>query len=186
MRRFWKSTVLVLGAAFLSVSSANAASNLDCIASSKGRKLLWNSAWEPDKGDNNIEYRIVEVSEIDRIPTRQVTLELVAIDPAGISRRRAVIATEDKARAICERLVDDKTLLRFPGQLQADAETLPFIKYTKDGWVRADRDPKVSVGVCRIGELRFACNESDRQRFGSTLKSLEEELKSQVPVEPTS
>ncbi len=174
---------LVLAAFFLVAlpCPAGAASNLDCIAAAKGRKILWNSSWSTDKSDNNVEYKVVNVTEIDRIPTRQVTLDLVASGSARQSNRKAVIATEDRARALCERIVEEKALLRFPNQVESDIESLPFIKFTKDGWARAPIEPGSALALCRVGELRFSCPESDRDRFGANLRALEEELRAQVP-----
>ena len=181
--RFRMFHLLALIAFLGAVEPAVAGSNLDCIAASKGRKVLWNSSWTEDRTDNNVEYRVVDVSEIDRIPTRQVTLELQAVDSASQSRRKAVVETEEFARAICQRFVSDTAPLRFPGQIETHVETLPFIQYTKDGWVRATPDSKELLGICRVGQLRFSCPESHRQRFAPTLRVLEEELKAQVPAD---
>lgn len=181
--KHWVLFFLLAASTFVPLLECFAGSNLDCIAASKGRRLLWNASWENDRTDNNVEYRVTDVSEIDKIPTRQVTLELQAVDSASSKTRRAVVSTEEYARAICERFIENKAPLRFPGQIETQLDSLPFIRYSKDGWVRGAPDPSDTLGICRLGQLRFSCPENDRQRFGATLKSLEEELKAQVPAE---
>ena len=163
-------------------ADSNAASNLDCIAGAKGKKIRWNASWEKDRSDDNVEYRVTDVSDVDRIPTRRITLELKAQSSATNKFRTAVIDTEDRARALCNRIVADSSPLRFPDQAANDLESLPFVRFTKDGWVRAETDNTIPLALCRVGELRFSCPEADRQRFGGSLKTLEESLRAQVPV----
>lgn len=159
-----------------------AASNLDCIAASKGRKIRWNASWEKDRLDDNVEYRVTDLSEFDKIPTRKITLELKAESPASQKYRTTIVDTEDRARALCNRIITEVAPLRFPDQVGNDLESLPFIRFTKDGWVRAETDTSVPLSLCRVGELRFSCPEADRQRFSSALKVLEDDLRAQVPV----
>ncbi len=177
--------IILACAAFWSVlflpSIAFAASNLDCIADSRGRKLRWNSSWDKDRLDNNVEYRVINVSQIDRIPLRQITLELKAVDSAAVGSRTVVVVTEELARALCNSIVVQQDPLRFPGEAAADPSQYPFIRFTRDGWVRDDPDSGIQLGICPVGSLRFSCPEKDRLRFGGTLRTLEEELKAQVP-----
>lgn len=166
------------GAAF--PASASAVVYLDCISNAKGQRVRWSQYWEPDKSDNDVVYKIATVSEIDKIPLREITLDLQAEGPAAHSSRRIVIATEEKARAVCERLVEAQRVLRFPDVRQDDLTLLPFIKFTRDGWMRADRDSEVELVVCRVGDQRYSCPATDHARFSNGLKTLEDELKAQV------
>ncbi|MFN8392323.1 MAG: hypothetical protein U0136_18665 [Bdellovibrionota bacterium] len=165
----------------VAVKDTSAASNLDCVADAQGRTLRWNSSWDKDRSDNGIQYKIVSVTQIDRIPTRKITLELKALEPASHSVRTAVVDYEDKARAFCSNIVVENKELVFPGSNSADLSTLPFIRFTRYGWVRDDPEPNTQLGVCPVGNIRFSCPEGDRLRFGGSLKTLEEELNAQVP-----
>jgi hypothetical protein len=160
---------------------ASAASNLDCIAASKGKKIRWNALWDSSRLDNDVQYRVMNVTQIDRIPLRRITLELHAEGSASLSNRTVIVQTEDKARAFCDRIVVEKDLLRFPGTETTDVSQLPFIHFTREGWVRGDPEPGTALGICLINSVRFSCPETDRQRFGSSLRTIEEELAAQVP-----
>lgn len=161
----------------IGVTPALAGSNLDCVANAKGMKLRWNSAWVKDNSDNNTEYNVITVSEVDRIPLREVTLELRATGPANKSSRTLVIDVEERARAVCERLFSETPPLRaFRSSENIKYEELPFIRFTKDGWLRDDFDNTTEVTICQVGKLKFACPKSDRERYFFTLKTLESQL----------
>ncbi len=159
---------------------AHAVVYLDCIAHAKGQKVRWNQFWDNDKRDNDVVYKINFVSEIDKIPLREITLDLHADGGAARTVRRLVVSTEEKARAVCERLVQEQRVLHFPESGQSDDPSqLPFIQVSRDGWVRGDPEPGVQLTICKVGEQRFSCSESDRAKFGALLKTLEEDLRAQ-------
>lgn len=154
---------------------------LDCVAHAKGQRVRWNQFWDSDKLDNDVVYKIVRISEIDKIPLREITLDLNAENGAGRSTRRLVITTEEKARAFCERLVQEQHVLRFPDQSQSeDPSELPFITVARDGWVRGDPPAGAALAICKVGEMRFSCTEADKARFGTLLKNLEDDLRAQI------
>ncbi len=173
------STLAIQICCFAIFTSNASAANLDCAAKSQGLKVRWNHFWEADKSDNDIIYIVKSVTEIDRIPLREITMELKSDGPASQSSRRLVISTEEKARAFCERIVKERRILKFPEYGAAeDLESLPFIRITKEGWYRADRPRDAELTVCRVGQTKFSCPASDLDRFGNSLKTLEEELRS--------
>lgn len=171
------SLLLLFVALVLNSGFAQAGSNLDCVANSKGMKLKWNSAWVKDNSDNNTEYTVTGVTEVDKIPLREVTLELRATGAASRTSRTLVIDVEERARAVCERLFSETPPLRaFRSTDNIKYEELPFIRFTKDGWLRDDFDNSSELAVCQVGKLKFACPKQDRERYFFTLKTLETQL----------
>lgn len=182
MKLYIRGTLLITALLlFVCQAVAIEPSKLDCISNPpKDQKVEWNSIWQPDRKDHGAIYRIVSVSEINRIPTRQVTLEMRAVDSASSATRRLVVSTEEIARSVCDRFVKETTELKFPGQSETNLDTLPFIHFTKDGWVRGTATGSETLRICRLGHLRFSCPENDFQRFGGTLRTLEDDLKAQI------
>lgn len=167
----------------LAPTSALANSYLKCLEGSKGRILLWDSRWAPDGKDMGATYDISSVRVINKIPERLVQLELSARDKGPRKNRTLVVETEERARPVCDRLTEERAVLRLPGQKggipnEPPELSLPFIKYTKDGWVRAKRPARVyDVGVCRVHQREFSCHSEEKERFGIMLKSVEEEIR---------
>lgn len=173
--------ILMLG--FAIPGTAEATSYLKCLERSKGKILLWDSRWESDGADGGTAYDVVRVRVTNRIPDRIVELDLRARDERSSRKSRSItVESEERARVVCDRFTEERTTLRLPGRGGIPNEppelSLPFIKYTKDGWVRAKRPARVfDVAVCRVHQREFSCLSEEKARFGIMLKSVEEEIR---------
>jgi hypothetical protein len=175
-------------------SSAHAA-YMDCLTKARNRELSWNAAWGQDRRDNNAIYKITSISERNDIfsASRSVTLQLKSSNSSVfMKQRQLVVDAEDRARAVCDRLIKPTRLLVFPkgpdkepennsSQIEpVESEDLPFIMHTTDGWVRANPPSGAQLDVCRVLQRRFSCLQKDKRKYRENLKTLEEELKYQV------
>ena len=175
--------VTVIGVYSASVATAQTRSNLDCIERSKGQSLKWSSRWATGTEDQDVLYRVKGVRIKNVLPLRRVTLELRALELASKKKRTLMVETEEKARSVCERLINAQAP-KFPGELSnvfAEPSTVhdkPFIRYTKDGWVRA-KPPRGSarLSICRVHHKEFSCLSEEKTRFGTMLRSVEEEIR---------
>ncbi len=171
----------------LFVAEAKAASYMECIEKSRGRTIIWDSAWDSDKRDNGTRYKITDVSIYNRLPDRSVTLSMRALGPHTKGTRSYKVITEEKARAFCEHLVQEVRDLHFPGDTtiatedaqptESSAQGLPYIRFSSEGWVRDDPPTGEKLTTCRVLDTRFSCLPREKEKFSRTLKELEEELR---------
>lgn len=192
-KRVFLFSLLAACTVFLLQAPAYAA-YMDCLTKARNREISWNAAWGRDRRDNNMVYRIVSVSERNDIlsASRSVTLQLRSSNSrVYMKQRQLVVDAEDRARAVCDRLLKQTRTLVFPkgpdvepedtGPVEAaDNERLPFILHTTDGWVRGDPPAGAELDVCRVLQRRFSCTQNEKRKFRGSLKTLEEELKYQA------
>ena len=167
----------------LPISEANAASYLKCLEQSKGKYITWNPQWDSDRADRGTKYQVKKIRIVNKIPDRIVTLELRAKDRATRKSRTVTVKTEERARPICESVHVIRRSLGLPGNKggissQPPEYSLPFIRYTKDGWVRAKHPERIlDLSVCRVHKREFSCLKDEKDRWGTWLKSVEEEIR---------
>ena len=188
--RFAKVLSALLFAAMFFISAEANAAYMDCMEKSRGREIIWDSSWTKDNKDNGTRYKITNVEIHDRIPNRWVRLTMRAVSRHSRKRRVYTIETEEKARAFCERLVREISRPKYPiGDPIAEetpeaadesAAGLPFIRFSSVGWVRAEPPTGKPLAVCRVLKTKFACLETEKQRFGASLRELEESLRWRV------
>lgn len=169
-----------------------AESYLECLEKSQGKELRWSANWARDKLDHGTIYKITNVSIVNKIPKRSVTLDLRALGSAAKRERVVTAEAEDTARSICERFVVRVSKLVFPEDLGSPSSTipqdaprqkrfssdkLPYIKYSSEGWVRDYPPNEARFVLCDIGDVKYRCTHGDKLRFGGTLKRLESELR---------
>lgn len=180
---------LLLVLTLVSAQSAQAA-YMDCLEKAKGRTIVWDSSWDSDNRDNGTRYKITDVSIYNRLPDRSVTLTMRAEGSHARRNRSYKVVTEEKARAFCEHLVEEVRTLRLPDMSPIDvapteetpagdpsAEGLPFIRFSGKGWVRDFAPTGASLVACRVLDTRFSCLRQEKERYGATLRELEEELR---------
>lgn len=160
-------------------------SQLACLARSKGQYLEWKREWQNDYRDHGAYYLVTNAVEFNKHPNRSVTLTLEAKTHASVKHRTLVADAEDIARRFCEalrlNLPHAHSDVRFSGPGMAEsASNLPFIHYSREGWVRGDAPVSERTTVCRVLNKRFSCLAEEKDRYGSTLKSLEEELRAEA------
>ncbi len=168
---------------------ANAA-EMDCMEKAKGHSIIWNSAWGKDRKDNGTRYKVVGVEVYNRMPVRWVELSMLAQGRHSKQKRTFKVMTEEKARALCDSRVPVNTKLEFPGAntianeeakpLDTSLLGLPFIRFTREGWVRDEPPRREGLTTCRVLRNRFSCLLSEKEKFASALKELEEELRWRV------
>lgn len=168
---------LFLVSALLPVQNAKATSDLKCLEQSRGKIITWNSQWGSDRKDRGTVYLITKVAIVNKIPNRMVTLRLEATGTARRKTRTLTVKTEERARPICKKLRNIRRPI--PGISDKTPESsLPFIRYTKDGWVRANPPAQVyELSVCRVHQREFSCLSEEKERFSIMLKTTEEEIR---------
>ncbi len=90
-------------AALPGVATANA-DGLTCLKRAQGDTLFWNSKWQRDNRDENVEYQILHVSERYEKGRPAITLELSAISSASRPFRYVSVADPRVANGLCSRL----------------------------------------------------------------------------------
>jgi hypothetical protein len=164
----------VLAAVLCSARLGQADSQLSCLEKSRGLILNWAAAWAPERQDDGVEYEVVMVTKKNKLPDRSVTLDLKATGRAAVSARTIKADSEETARRICDRL-HVKKVTRNP--FEPDSQERDFIQYTNDGWMRGYQPANKRLAECPIGQVIFSCTEEDKLRYGSMLKTLEEQLR---------
>ena len=144
----------------------------DCLESSKGRLLRWDSRWQGDKLDNDSTYTVKQSSLEITPPNKTLTLMLMAQGEANKKERSLKVATVSQARDVCDRLFK-KTSLEDPFKQSEDLSKLPYIWYSRDGWVRGNSSKNDQLAVCTVEGRHFACRATDKERFGVHLKDID-------------
>jgi hypothetical protein len=168
---------IVLAVILCSARLGQAESQLGCLEKSKGQVLNWAAAWTPERQDDGVEYEVVAVTTKNKMPDRSVVLDLKATGKAAASTRTVKADSEESARRICDRLHVKKVIRNPFAESDAQAQERDFIQYSSDGWVRGYQPANKRLADCPIGQMIFSCTEEDKQRYGSMLKPLEEQLR---------
>ena len=161
---------LVLGLlAPINLASADPA--YDCLEKSKGRLICWDSRWQSDKLDDNVIYMIKKASLKVSPPNKVLTLTLMTKENAKKKQRSFEVTTVTGARNTCDRLVD---VISLDDSFKSeDPSDLPYIWYSRGGWVRGYPPEEGQLSVCTIKGQRFSCLVTDKDRFGRYLKDVE-------------
>jgi hypothetical protein len=149
-------------------------SQLGCLEKSQGRTLTWNARWADDRQDDNVEYEVTNVTKIDKVPDRIVTLNLKAVRKAVVSVRTIKADSEESARRLCDRLFEKREMVDPFKSAEVERE---FIHYSKDGWVRGYAPSNKKLVECTIATVVFSCAEDDKLRYGNSLKSVQEQVR---------
>ncbi len=172
------------------------ADTIDCVRTAVGQVVVWRSAWQNDRQDEGVRYRINRVMSTLR-SSEGVRVEIQALGDARMSTRMVEITSPSVAQLFCSALVRRKLSIPESNDVggvratlpplgaspiadrraAAEAENLPFIQFGDTGWVRADMPKNAELSICRISHMRFACTTSDKSRHAAYLKSIEEELR---------
>lgn len=196
-------TVALCSALTYFSSAQDAAADLECLSGSTGRTVVWNAAWQPDGSDPGVPYTITNVVHVRTMESHSVQLELLAapakageLSGAKLARRVLVVKESSAADQICSSLAAvaaPPSILNESnpaGEIGGAGESTGpapidstvkseerFIRYTASGWVRDDPPPKKTLVICPVAGRAFACLPEDKERYGATLKLLEEQLK---------
>jgi hypothetical protein len=170
-----------------------AADELDCIAHSRGGTVRWDSSWQSDQQDDNVLYRIASVQDHQSKTSRTVTLELAAVTRAKRNIRYLSIGVPATAKVVCFRIsapshADEHSAAEPEPSVTAaqpkptptadDNNTSSFIKYSDaQGWILADPPPYQALTTCEVLGKAFRCLLSDKQKHGSELSTIEDELR---------
>jgi hypothetical protein len=166
--------VLALLFSLLPVSSSFS-DEFDCIRNLKGGTVKWDMDWQRDRVDQDVTYRIVNITEsqIQR-NLREVAVELLAEGGAKVPKRVSRIRMDYAAEIFCKRgapaVKEPSVLVRTPNEMKMQTAAvafspseLPFRALEAGRW-RARRMPEGSqLRVCATRDGMFACTDNDFQ-----------------------
>lgn len=156
-----------------------------CLRGSTGRKIIWSASWQNDRNDDNIAYQISKVLHFETNSSYSVVLKLIAETKASKEIRHLPIASAVFARMVCKNLTGRPTKLRKivstnKKVLNKLHKQLQFIKYLRQGWVRADLPrTQIPLETCIIMGREFLCLEEEKLRFGEQLQVVAEQIEAQ-------
>ena len=125
--------------------------------------------------DSNEFYLITKLEFAERQAKHFARIELVAIDNAQKSQRKLLIKSSSQVKSVCERLTEYRGSLKLKGdKASLDLHSLPFIRYTKHGWVRdaavVDGD---ALTLCVVFSQPFSCLPNEKEQYGEELELIE-------------
>ena len=188
-RKLIQTTVTIIGFFLIFPSIAVAEKGFPCLQGSTGKTLVWNASWQSDRKDDNVVYQIGEILHFETNNSYTTVLKLIAEQSAEKETRHFPISSVASARMVCASLSADQVKLRSnnrenikpstakPARL---SRTPQFIKYVRQGWVRADLPrTQIPLDTCIIMGREFLCLEEDKQRFGEQLQLVAEQIEAQ-------
>lgn len=150
-----------------------------CNTDVTGKSLKWESSWDLDGRDQGEIYKIVRATELKK--DKVIMFELVGSDSSFNKSRDLLIQTEAMMKDFCSKI--DSSNSAMPSVEQEEEEDqydllrLPYIKYGKGGWQRADTPRNVILSSCTLLGKKFSCTTTDKKAHLTKLHELESEVK---------
>ena len=188
-KKLIQGVAVALGLLFLAPSVAVAEKGFPCLKGGTGKTLIWNASWQSDRKDDNVVYQIGEILHFETNNSYTTVLKLIAEQSATKETRHLPISSVASARMVCESLSTSQTKSRSSQKTMVKSDstasrskrrTPQFIKYVRQGWVRADLPrTQIPLDTCIIMGREFLCLEEDKQRFGEQLQLVAEQIEAQ-------
>ncbi len=155
--------------------------NTKCLAEAKGRDIRWDKAWQADRSDHDVVYRVESIKRVKYPPA--IVIELASTGPAKKKKRKARITREHVERMFCQRMVDTgrkKGVLVAYGSgisyttrgkeinvsynsREVSPKDLVFRKFHGGAWVPAKARVGEKQVVCKLPTISYACSETDKK-----------------------
>lgn len=178
-----KVLIFLCFAIFLSFASASSAQINACNTDVTGKTLKWNAKWAKDNKDNNVAYKIIRVTELEK--GKILMFELSGPNTSNKSQRDFLIKDKTIMKEFCDNIdlsiggiTNDSIHNDQDEELsQTQLIKLPYIKYTKNGWQRTSTPANTNLSSCNLLGKQFSCTMEDKKLYADKLMDLEEEIK---------
>lgn len=170
---------------------------MSCLTDAEGLFLRWNKAWQKDKKDQGIIYRI---DRITKVPGKKhFALELQSESRAAIPSRMLSVKKSSSLPSFCKNLAVEKSTLTKKVYRQELARrkkakrgcavnleslrnrnkenALPFIEFKEGKWMRGDSPDYEETATCYVLGKKFSCIHEQKNKYKAQLSALEKKIR---------